>query len=157
MSSNRQSIYDLLSLEPSDNFLSVLSQYIDKINPKAVEKYWERPLRETIMLHFCLVNSPEKLHDYYQHYAQGQLDSYLDKHPVPQSLAEGAGQMMSWFKAMILKHELMRSPVQEPPLEPDAKPAPIQHYNKHRFMPTNRRPPTTRLTSRKETDAGLSV
>lgn len=160
MSANQQSIYDLLGIKASDQYLGVLHQYIDKINPNAVNTWWLRPTREELLLHFSLINTPAKYAEYYQHWRAGQLDQFFDKNPIPKTLAQGAGQILSWVKAKTLEQELLRSSglcfAPEPEVESDDAAEPASYLTKTRFMPSGRRPPTRRVREKGEA-AGMNM
>ncbi|MGQ3891906.1 hypothetical protein [Legionella sp. CNM-4043-24] len=154
MSTNRQSIYDLLAMPASDSFLKVLHRYIDKVNPSSGQNYWTRPTREDIMLHFCLVNTEEKHRDYYEHWRRGELDQYFRDHPVPKSWAMGVGQVLSWVRAKTMEQEMLRAAGLSFVPDDDEvadKPAPVHFHTKTRFMPLDRRPPTRRMREKEET------
>lgn len=150
MSADRQSIYDLLAIKPTDKFLTVLHHYIDKINPNTTNEWWMRPTRESVILHFSLISNAEKYAEYYQHFIHGELNHYFEKNPVPNTLVKGAGQILSWVKAKAMEQELLRASGLSSALEdtPDDKPhtpEPVQYLTKTRFIPTGRRPPGKRI------------
>jgi|GEM_PF-5349031 len=158
MSANRQSIFDLLAIKATDQYLTVLHHYIDKINPNAVNNWWLRPNREDVLLHFSVINNQDKYTDYYQHWRKGQLSQYFDKHPVPNTLSKGAGQILSWVKAKAMEQELLRSAGLSfaPGTEDDSAyvAEPVSFLTKTRFIPSGRRPPTRR--AREEIDCSMT-
>lgn len=150
MSANKESIFELLAIEPTANYLTVLHHYIDRINPNNPNEWWKRPTLEAVYLHFCLINNEAKFTEYYTHYSKGHLDLFLSQNPVPKTMAEGARHLLTWIRAKVMEQELLKTqglntaPEAVLVTATDTSESEIKHsnYTRYRFMPTNRRPPT---------------
>lgn len=145
MSTSQKTIYSLLGIRPTPNYLTVLRCYIERINPNVDQ------LREELWLHFTLVNNATRHADYYQHVVNGQLEAYLSRHPIPQTMAQSNGQILSWVKAKIMEQELLKTPAYARAVEDEAATLALSYLTKTRFRPEHRRPPTRRTHEEADT------
>lgn len=147
-------LFTLLEMEPVDDFRAVLRRYIEKINPHDYV-WWRHPVPETVQLHFCVANTPQKLHAYFTHHKAGTLEDWLEHHPVPGTLAEGAREILPWVRAKALLHRLDR---EAPPVVTDETlvQAPLASLTRSRFMPQGRKPPSRTPAVSLRDDASLS-
>lgn len=146
-------LFTLLEMEPVDDFRAVLRRYIEKINPHD-HVWWRHPVPETLMLHFCVANTPMKLHAYVTQLKAGTLEDWLVHHPVPKTLAEGAREILPWVRAKALLHRMDREvPVvvaEEAQVQKTLAP-----LTRSRFMPKDRRPPSRTAAVSMRDDAPL--